>query len=272
MIGHPTARAPAHGIWISSVGALLFAVSTAVTIVWCGSMSATGGMEMPGGWTMSMAWMRMPGQTWLDAGATFLGMWTVMMVAMMWPSLMPMLWRYRKTALGRNEVSTRKQLDSLTALVSGGYFFVWVLIGIAAFPLGIAVAEIEMRYATVARAVPMTAGVLVMLAGALQFTAWKARQLECCRKARGCGLDLPISATSAWRHGVQLGLQCAACCGTLMSVLLVIGMMDLRAMAAVTAAITLERLAPAGQRVAHAIGVVILGAGLFMIGQALLDL
>lgn len=41
--------------------ALLFAASAALTTVWCGSMSAMGEMPMPGGWTMSMAWMPMPG-------------------------------------------------------------------------------------------------------------------------------------------------------------------------------------------------------------------
>jgi len=61
------------------VSALLFAGSAAVTIVWCASLSAMGGMPMPGGWTMSMAWMRMPGQTWPGAAASFLGMWVVMM-------------------------------------------------------------------------------------------------------------------------------------------------------------------------------------------------
>ena len=79
--------------------ALLFAGSTTLTIVWCASMSAMG-MPMPGGWTMSMAWMRMPGQTWPSAAASFLGMWVVMMVAMMLPSLVPMLRRYRQ-AVGR---------------------------------------------------------------------------------------------------------------------------------------------------------------------------
>src|SRR5438093_13144788 len=78
------------------VSALLFVASAAVTIAWCGSMSAMGGMPMPGGWTMSMAWMRMSGQTWPRAAASFLGMWVVMMVAMMLPSLVPMLWRYRE--------------------------------------------------------------------------------------------------------------------------------------------------------------------------------
>ena len=69
------------------VSALLFAGSATLTIAWCTSMSAMGGMLMPGGWTMSMAWMRMPGQTWLGAAASFIGMWVVMMVAMMLPSL-----------------------------------------------------------------------------------------------------------------------------------------------------------------------------------------
>src|SRR5437016_11190232 len=68
------------------VSALLFAASAAVTIVWCASMSAMGEMPMPGGWTMSMAWMRMPGQTWPGAAASFLGMWVVVMVTMMLPS------------------------------------------------------------------------------------------------------------------------------------------------------------------------------------------
>ena len=44
-------------------------------------------MPVPGGRTMSMAWMPMHGQTWPVAAASFLGMWVVMMVAMMLPSL-----------------------------------------------------------------------------------------------------------------------------------------------------------------------------------------
>jgi hypothetical protein len=51
------------------VSALLFAAGAAVTIVWCASVSAMGEMPMPGGWTMSMAWMPMCGQTWPGAPA-----------------------------------------------------------------------------------------------------------------------------------------------------------------------------------------------------------
>jgi predicted metal-binding membrane protein len=50
--------------------------------------------------------------------------------------------------------------------------------------------------------------------------------------------------------------------------LLVIGIMDLPAMAAVTAAITLERLAPGGQRVAQGIGAIVIGAGMVLIARA----
>ena len=101
------------------VSALLFAASA----VWCASMSAMGEMPMPDDWTM--AWMLMPGQTWPGAAASFLGMWVVMMVAMMLPSLAPMLWRYRQ-AVGRTG-ETRQ--GRLTALVGVGYFFVWTVLG-----------------------------------------------------------------------------------------------------------------------------------------------
>jgi predicted metal-binding membrane protein len=246
------------------VSALLFAASAAVTIVWCESMSAMGGMAMPGGWTMSMAWMRMPGQTWPGAAASFLGMWAVMMVAMMLPSLVPMLWRYRQ-AIGR---TGETRLGRLTALVGAGYFFVWTVSGMAAFPLGVVLAAAEMHLATLARAVPAAVGVVVLIAGFLQFTAWKSRYLACCREAPGCGRTSPADAGTAWRHGLRHGLHCVHCCFGLTAILLGLGVMDLRAMGVVTAAITVERLAPAGERVARAIGVVLVAAGLLLIVRA----
>ena len=221
---------------------------------------------MPGGWTMSMAWMRMPGQTWPGAAASFLSMWVVMTVAMMLPSLVPMLRRYRH-AVGR---TGETRLGRLTALVGMGYLFVWTMIGAAAFPLGVALATIEMRQPTLARAVPIAVGGVVLLAGALQLTAWKARYLACCREVPERGRTLPADARTAWRHGVRLGLHCGRCCANLMVILLVLGVMDLRAMAVVTTAITVERLAPAGERVARVIGAVTVGAGLFLIARAVI--
>jgi predicted metal-binding membrane protein len=246
------------------VSALLFAVSAAATIVWCASMSAMGGMPMPGGWTMSMAWMRMPGQTWFNTAASFLAMWVVMMVAMMLPALVPMLWRYREAVGKTGEVP----LGRLTALVGAGYFFVWTVFGMVAFPLGVALAVIEMQQPELARLVPIAIGVVVLIAGVLQFTPWKARHLACCREEPGRGRTLPADAGTAWRHGLRLGLHCSQCCAGLTVILLVIGVMDLRAMAVVAAAITFERLAPAGERIAQAIGAVVIGTGLFLIARA----
>jgi predicted metal-binding membrane protein len=119
-----------------------------------------------------------------------------------------------------------------------------------------------------ARAVPIAAGVVVLIAGAFQFTARKAHHLASCREAPGRCRTQPVDAGTAWRHGLRLGLHCSHCCVGLMAILLVIGVMDLRAMVLVAGAITVERLAPAGERVARAIGVLIVGAGLFLIARA----
>jgi predicted metal-binding membrane protein len=249
------------------VSALLFAVSTAATVVGAASMSAMGEMPMPGGWSMSTAWMRMCGQTWPGVAASFLGMWVVMMVAMMLPSLVPMLLRYREVVSGTGVT----RLGWLTMRVGVGYFFVWTVFGMAAFPLGVALAALEMELPTLARAVPFAASVIVLIAGVLQFTAWKARRLACCREIPGrClrGAALSADAATAWRHGLRLGLHCSYCCASLTMVLLVAGVMDLRVMAVVAAAVTAERLAPHGERVAPVIGGVAVCAGVLLIAQA----
>jgi predicted metal-binding membrane protein len=246
------------------VSALLFAASAAATIAWCASMSrsAMAAMPMPGGWTMSMSWMRMPGQTWPGAAASFLGMWVVMMVAMMLPALVPMLRRYRAAVGGAGVGPSR--LGGLTVVVGIGYFLVWTLLGMAAFPVGVGLAALEMQQPGLARAVPYAVGAVVLLAGLLQLTAWKARRLACCREVPGCGRTLPADAGTAWRHGLRLGVHCSSCCAGLMAILLVLGVMDLRAMLVVAAAITVERVAPAGERLARGFGIVFVGIGLFL--------
>ncbi len=220
-----------------------------------------GGMLMPGGWTMSMMWMRMPGQTWLGAAASFLGMWIVMMAVMMLPSLIPMLARYGEALAP----TTSMRRSGLTALAASGYFVVWAVLGLALFPMGVALAALAMQQPAVARGVPIGAGLVVLIAGALQFTEWKARQLACCKNAPGPGRTLPADARTAWRHGMRLGLHCSLCCGNLMAILLALGVMDVRVMAIVTAAITLERLAPSGERIARSVGAVIVAGGLLLI-------
>jgi predicted metal-binding membrane protein len=185
-------------------------------------------------------------------------------MAMMLPSLVPMLWRYRRAA----GETGKTRLGRLTALAGVGYFSVWTLFGMAAFPLGVALATIAMQQPAFARAVPVAAGLLVLMAGAFQFTAWKRHHLACCRETPGRGPSLPADAVAAWRYGLRLGFHCSACCAGLTAILLTVGAMDLSVMVVVMAAITVERLAPSGERAARAIGVVTIATGLFLIAQA----
>jgi predicted metal-binding membrane protein len=246
------------------VAALVFLASAAATVTWGASMTAMGGMAMPGGWTMSMAWMRVPGQSWTGAATSFLGMWVVMMPAMMLPALVPMLRRYRR-ALG---VIAGGDLGRLTVVAGLGYFAVWTALGLALFPPGAALAELAMRQPALARAVPKATGVVVLLAGALQFTSWKARHLASCVEPPGRDSQVRADTSAAWRHGLCLGLHCSQACAGLTAVLLVVGVMDVRAMALVAAAITAERVAADRVGTAHAIGAVVVIAGCLQLAGA----
>jgi predicted metal-binding membrane protein len=181
-----------------SISALIFVASSAVTIVWSRSMPTSMSMPM----SMSMT--------------SFVAMWAVMMVAMMMPSLAPMLRHYHQVVASTSQ----------TVLVGIAYFLVWAVVGVAVYPLTVALAAIEWRPPWLAYAVPIAVGVLAAIAGALRLTR--------CR-------TLPPDAHSAWRHGARLGLDCVRCCAGLMAMLLAVGMTDLRAMALVTAAITFKR-------------------------------
>jgi len=219
-------------------------------------------MPMPGGWTLSMAWMRMPGQTWLGAAATFLGMWVVMMVAMMLPPLVPALSRYRRAVGGPGDVG----LGARTALAGTGYFFVWSLVGAGAFLVGMPLVAAELRSAVLARSAPIATGIALLLAGALQFTAWKRRHLARCR---ACDLPGSADAWQACRFGLRLGAHCALCCAGFMTVLVVAGMMHLWLVAAVAVVIAVERLVPWPERIARTIGGVLLAVGALTLLQAL---
>lgn len=242
---------------------LLFAASAVLTVAACRAMDAMPGMSMPGGWTMSMMWMRMPGQSWPGAAGAFLGMWLAMMVAMMLPSLLPMLWRYRRAAAGLPAA----RVEVLAIVIGSGYFFVWAVFGVAAFVAGTVFAGLVMQSPPLARAVPLATAAIVTAAGVLQFSAWKARHLACCRP-HDCRLALPAGAAGAWRHGIRLGVHCVHCCFGLTAILLVVGTMNLGAMALATAAISAERLAPGGTRAARLTGFALIVGGLCAIARA----
>jgi predicted metal-binding membrane protein len=92
-----------------------------------------------------------------------------MMIAMMLPSFAPILWRYRQSVA----TACKNRPGRLTMLVAAGHFFVWILFGLAIFESRTATAAIEMEQPALARAVPIAAGLVIAIAGAIQFTKWK---------------------------------------------------------------------------------------------------
>jgi predicted metal-binding membrane protein len=203
-----------------------------------------------------MTGMTMPQQAWYAEAAAYVGMWMAMMVPMMLPSLVPMLSRYRRSVRARHGM----QVHGLMALVSVGYFAVWSVAGVTAYVATAGVTAVEMSSGRVAALLPLAAGVGLFLAGAIQFSSWKTRQLALCRE-ESCGHPPAPNAVTALQHGLKLGARCSLCCGSLMLALLATGMMDLVAMAVLTVAISAERLAPARLRVARVVGMAIVAAG-----------
>jgi predicted metal-binding membrane protein len=193
--------------------------------------------------------------------ASFLGMWMVMMVAMMLPALVPMLAAYRD-ALPRRAQTRR---DHLTLRVAAAYFATWLALGVVSFPVGIGLARLAMRAPEIARIAPVAAGIVLMIAGMSQWSAWKRRQLERCRQTVDCCRAISAEPRAAWRHGVGLGVRCLRCCAPLTAALFVLGVMDLAAMAWITVAIGIERLLPRGERAARVIGVALLAGGIFVL-------
>lgn len=257
------ARAGLGRSWPFLAGTGLMGVAAVVgTLAWYGSMA--GGMRMPGGWSMSMAWMRMPGQTWPGAAAAFVAMWSLMMVAMMLPSVAPLLWRVHLAARHPGLSGAVWPV----ARVAAGYFGVWAAAGLAIYPLGVAVAVAEMRWAAVARAVPAATGLVLLAAGLLQLTRWKARELARCRPGTGCVLRPGPGERGGLRAGARVGAHCLLCCGSLMAVQLALGVMDLGAMGAVALAIGAERLSARPEPVARATGAALVAAGTLLFARA----
>ena len=257
----PAARARAD----ARIDALLgFAFGSAVAgTVWsCRSMATMGALPMPGGWSMSAVWMPMCGQTWLGAATAFIGMWTVMMTAMMLPSSAPQ-WRRH----GRRTLGSRHSLW-LALIAAAVYLAVWALGGTLVFCAGNAFAASLPHASAVARAVPLSSGLSILLAGAVQFTAWKRQRVTCPPRVLFYDPDRTRGMRAACRFGLRLAMHEAFCCANLMAVVLAIGVMDLRVMAAMTAAATAERLSPSCRHTGRAIGAAIVATGMLAIARA----
>jgi predicted metal-binding membrane protein len=230
---------------------LVFIASTWVTIVWCGAAC-----DMPG----MGAWDRLPHQSRLDHFLVFEGMWIVMMVAMMMPVLAPALLRFRQGMSGQGLAARH------TLLYAGAYFAVWALAGLILYPPAVAVSQVANQSAGNPW-IPAAGSVLMVLAGCFQFSAAKRRQIECCRSVpMSCAVPASPARWSL-RAGWRTGVRCVACCAGLTVTLLIAGVMDLLAMAAVTVGIVAERLMPRRARMERGVGAILVTLGVFLLAQ-----
>jgi predicted metal-binding membrane protein len=204
-------------------------------------------VEMPGGWTMSMMWMRMRGQTWFASALSFLLMWLAMMVAMMLPSALPTF------------LKTRRRWTSLCCMAFG-YFAIWAAAGVGIYAFGVAFAAVAMRSELVSRAVPLLLSTLLIAAGTIQFTRWKMTHLMRCRSPFGCAISCPQHETG-FRLGCKQGAACCVCCVAPMTIQLALGAMNPLVMIAVATVIAAEKLLPRPAIVARFVGISAIIAG-----------
>ena len=199
-----------------------------------------------------------------DPGALgfFIGVWVVMMAAMMFPSIAPMVVMHVRMQQGRLGRGHGLRVGT-TALFVGGYLIAWTaagLIGYAIYQLGRQVTGDAFSWGN---AGPYLAGGIVIAAAAYQLTPLKDVCLRHCRS--------PFAfLMHHWRPGPLGGLRmgvihggwCVGCCWALMAALFALGVMSLGWMALIAALIAVEKLLPWQALANRGIAVLLLVLGL----------
>ena len=192
-----------------------------------------------GWWWTARQMQGMDGGAWTDLGtfAWFVGVWVVMMAAMMFPSVAPTVALYSKLTRSR----------SLTAplVFTSGYLLVWSAVGVLAFALAVAGGRLAGDVLAWDRGGRWVAGVTLLVAAVYELTPLKDVCLGKCRTPLGFLLG-------SWREGLSGSLQmgarhgawCVGCCWALMASLFALGVMSIVWMAVVAGLIAFEKLIP----------------------------
>lgn len=180
----------------------------------------------------------------------FVGLWTVMMAAMMLPSVAPLVSLYLRRI--SSEPSAGARAARTSALVVG-YLTVWSGVGVVAFALARLGDALATRSPTLA---PWVGAGALVVAGAYQLTPLKDFCLSQCRSPISFLLHYANlkGRTRDFRVGLRHGLFCVGCCWGLMVVLVVVGVMSLAWMAAIAAAVLLEKTWRHGRALGRALG------------------
>ena len=194
-----------------------------------------------------------------DMGAAlFMAMWTTMMIAMMFPTVAPIV------LLHRLVMRRRRAGPAPTVAFAAGYLAVWVALGVVPLLVLLAFRSVTEPSAALGRA----AGAVLVLAGAYQFSRWKETCLRACRSPMTflATHDFGRGSAGAFRTGVAHGLYCAGCCWALMAVLFVVGLMNLTWMAGIAAVFLAEKVWRHGAGLTKVVGsaVVLLGVAVLV--------
>ena len=211
----------------------------------------------------TMAGMDMGPGSDLGSLSFYVGAWVVMMAAMMFPSIAPMVRTY--ALIERNRRGSRAIAERSAAIVAflAGYLLTWTAFGLTAYAIFELGRELDIAAFSWERGGPYLAGGVILAAALYQLTPLKRACLNRCRSP----LDF---LTERWHDGVggalRLGLEhgawCVGCCWALMAVLFALGAMSVGWMAFVAALIAIEKLATWKTAANRAIAVILVVLGL----------
>jgi predicted metal-binding membrane protein len=209
-------------------------------------------------WTGQMRGMDNGPWTGLGGFGWFLGVWVVMMAAMMFPSVAPTVALYSRMTKERSPLSP--------LLFAGGYLLTWAGAGVVAFGIGVAVHGILGDLFAWDRAGRWTAGGTLVVAAAYELTPLKDVCLGKCRSPLGALLG---SWRDGWSGAVQMGAKngawCVGCCWALMASLFALGIMSLVWMAVVAGLIAFEKTVPWRRVASYGTATVLLVLGLLVL-------
>ena len=192
-----------------------------------------------------------------------LGMWVVMMVAMMVPTAAPMTLVY--AAVARKAAAQHSPLPPTFVFVAG-YVTVWGLFGVLATVAQRELDAVSLLSPTMASNSAVFGGVVLVAAGLYQLTPLKHACLNHCRApAHFLSRYWRTGTLGAFQMGLRLGAYCLGCCWILMALLFVGGVMNLLWIAAISGFVLLEKTLPFGDRGSRIAGATAIGAGILSI-------
>ena len=213
-----------------------------------------------GWWWTAKRMQGMDDGPWTSLGALgwFVGVWVVMMAAMMFPSVSPTVALYSRMTRQRSFLSP--------LLFTGGYLATWTAAGIFAFLLALAAGRIAGDPLSWDRGGRWVAGATLLVAAVYELTPLKDVCLGKCRSPLGFLLGSWRDGKSgAVRMGMANGAWCVGCCWALMASLFALGIMSLVWMALVAGLIAVEKLFPWRRMATYATAGLLLALGLLLL-------